>query len=84
MRPDANIHLDADAYRFASAYASAKGMPLEAAVSELIRERAGQASTPPAASHRLRVNSHSLLVKARTGKSITPEMVKESSGDDLG
>jgi hypothetical protein len=80
----ANINLDADAYTFASAYASAKGMPLGAAVSELLRQRAEQAPEPSiTASPRLRTNSHGLLVKARTGKVVTSEMVKESSEDDI-
>jgi hypothetical protein len=80
----ANINLDADAYSFALAYANAKGMPLGAAVSELLRQRAEQpaASSIPT-SRRLRKNSHGLLVKAKTGKVITREMVKESSEDDV-
>jgi hypothetical protein len=79
----ANINLDPDAYSFASAYANAKGMPLGAAVSELLRQRAEQSpESLITASHRLRKNSHGLLVKAKTGKVITPEIVKESSEDD--
>lgn len=85
MRTRANIHLDADAYSFASAYASAKGIPLGVAVSELLRQRAEQAPEKLiTASRRLKKNSRGLLVKAKTGKVITPEMVKESSEDDLG
>lgn len=84
MRTRANINLDSDAYSFASAYASAKGMPLGAAVSELLRQRADQVPEPLiTASRRLRTNSHGLLVKAKTGKIITPEMVKESSEEDF-
>jgi hypothetical protein len=83
MKTRANINLDADAYSFASAYASAKRMPLGAAVSELLRQRAEQAPEPfITASRRLRINSHGLLVKARTGNVITSEMVKESSEED--
>ncbi len=83
MRTRANIHLDADAYSFASAYASAKGMPLGAAVSELLRQRAEQnRDTPPSVSRRLTRTAHGLLVKARTGRTLTPEMVSESSEDD--
>lgn len=80
MRTRANIHLDNDAYDFAYAYAHAKGIPLGTAVSELIR-RAEQSPEPP--SSRLKVGPHGLLVKAKTGRVITPEMVKESSEDDL-
>ena len=84
MRMRANIHLDSDAYSFASAYASAKGMPLGAAISELLRQRAEQVSEPVIApSRRLNTSPHGLLVKARTGKAITPEMVKEDSEDAL-
>ena len=84
MKTRANINLDADAYSFASAYANAKGIPLGAAVSELLRQRAEQTPEPPiTASLRLRTNAHGLLVKAKTGKVITPEMVKETSEDDL-
>ncbi|HEU4981769.1 MAG TPA: hypothetical protein VFT88_03730 [Acidobacteriaceae bacterium] len=77
-----SLNIDADAYDFASYYASARGITLGAAVSELIR-RAEQASEPRSTSPSLRVNELGLLVKARTGKTITPEMVKESSEDDL-
>ena len=84
MRTRANISLDNDVYEFAFAYASAKGMPLGAAVSELLRQRAEQMPEAPiTASPRLRTTSRGLLVKAKTGKVITPEMVKESSEEDL-
>ncbi len=85
MRTRANINLDNDAYNFASAYASAKGIPLGAAVSELLRQRAEQKpELPTSESHRLKTSSRGLLVKAGTGKVITPEMVKEAAEDDLG
>ena len=80
MRTRANIHLDQDAYDFASAYAHAKGIPLGAAVSELIRRAE---HSPEPASSRLKRGAHGLLVKAKTGRVITPEMVKESSEDDI-
>lgn len=84
MRTRANINLDNDVYEFAFAYASAKGMPLGAAVSELLRQRAEQMPEAPiTASPRLRTTSRGLLVKAKTGKVVTPEMVKESSEEDL-
>jgi hypothetical protein len=85
MKTRANINLDADAYSFATAYASAKGIALGAAISELLRQRAEQAPEPSImASGRLRRNSLGLLVRARTGEVVTPEMVKELSEDDLG
>lgn len=75
-----NLNIDADAYDFASAYANARGITLGAAVSELLR-RAEQAPEPP--SRRLKLDEHGLLVVAKTGRVITPEMVKESSEDDF-
>ncbi len=84
MRTRANINLDSDVYDFASAYASAKGIALGAAVSELLRQRAEQVPQSPATvSHRLKTNSRGLLVRAYTGKAVTPEMVREASEDDL-
>lgn len=76
----ANIHLDTHAYNFASAYASAKGIPLGAAISELLR-RAEQAPEPP--SSRLKSDEQGYLVVARRGQAITPEMVREGAEDDL-
>lgn len=84
MRTRANINIDTDVYNFAYAYASAKGIALGAAVSELLRQRAEQMQQSPATtSHRLKTSPRGLLVKARTGKIITSEMVKEASEDDL-
>lgn len=80
MRTRANIHLDNDAYNFASAYASAKGIPLGAAVSELLR-RAEHAPEPP--SSRLIRDDKGFLVVASRGEVITPEMVAEGSEDDF-
>jgi hypothetical protein len=79
----ANVNLDPDAYSLASAYASAKGIPLGAAISELLR-RAEQMPEPSiSASPRLKTSPRGYLVKAKTGKAIAPEMVKEASEDDL-
>lgn len=77
----ANINLDTDAYTFASTYASARGIALGAAISELLR-RAEQAPEQP--SSLLTTNRRGLLVKAKTGRVVTPEMVKEQSEDELG
>lgn len=76
----ANINIDTEAYAFAAAYANAKGIPLGAAVSELLL-RAEQMPEPP--SSRLKSDERGFLVVARTGRTITPEMVKDSSEDDL-
>jgi hypothetical protein len=78
-----NINLDADAYDFASAYAQAKGITLGSAISELVRRAECAPEQPIGASSRLKTDKRGLLVKARTGKIITPEMAKESSEDDL-
>jgi hypothetical protein len=77
----ANVNLDSDAYTFASTYATAKGIPLGAAISELLR-RAEHAPELP--SRLLTTNRRGLLVKAKAGRVVTPEMVKEFSEDDLG
>lgn len=78
-----NVNLDTDAYDFAYAYAHAKGITLGAAISELVRKAERAPEPPVSESPRLRINEHGLLVRARTGRTITSEMVKESSEDDL-
>lgn len=77
----ANVNLDADTYTFASTYASAKGIPLGAAISELLR-RAERAPESP--SSMLTTSKTGLLVKAKGRRTVTPSMVKELSEDDLG
>jgi len=85
MRTRANIHLDNDAYDFASAYASAKGLPLGSAVSELLRQRAElMPGSLAGVSSRLKKTRRGYFVKAKTGNVVTPEMVRESSEDDPG
>lgn len=81
MRTRANIHLDADAYSFAATYAIAKGIPLGAAISELLRRAE---SLPQPASAPLKKSPRGLLVKAKSGKPVTPAMVKEASEDEVG
>ena len=79
----ANVNLDADAYDFATYYANAKGIPLGAAISELLR-RAEQTPEPPIdESPRLKRDERGYLVVASRGKIITPEMVKEASEDEI-
>ena len=80
MQMRANVNLDADVYTFASTYASAKGIPLGAAISELLR-RAEQAPELPSSA--LTTSRLGLLVKAKTGRVVTPQMVRELSEDDL-
>lgn len=78
----ANVNLDADVYTFASMYASAKGIPLGAAISELLR-RAEQTPEPKLAL--LTESRIGLLVRAKQDgeTAVTPEMVKELSEDDV-
>ncbi len=78
----ANVNLDTDVYTFASTYASAKGIPLGAAISELLR-RAEQAAEPPSAL--LTESRLGLLIRAKQDgeKVVTPELVKELSEDDF-
>ncbi len=77
----ANINLETDAYTFAVTYARAKGIALGAAISELLR-RAEQAPSP--SSPMLITNRSGLLVKARAGRVVTLEIVRELAEDDLG
>lgn len=75
----ANVNLEAEAYRFASAYAYARGIPLGVAISELLRRAEQMPALQPEASSRLRRTRRGYLVKARTGRVITSEMVRESA-----
>lgn len=81
MRTRANINLDNDTYAFALAYAGAKGIALDAAVSELLLQRAAQMpNASESTSPRLKITRRGYFVKAKTGdRVITPEMVKESA-----
>jgi hypothetical protein len=76
-----SVNLDTDAYDFASAYASAKGITLGAAISELLRR--AEHSPEPKSTSRLKRSPHGYLVIASTGDVITPEMVKEAAEDEL-
>lgn len=75
-----DLDLDDDAYAFASYYAGAKGIPLGAAISELLL-RAEQAPETP--SPRLITNPRGMLVVAKGNRTLTPEMITELSEDDL-
>ncbi len=78
----ANVNLNTHAYDFASSYARAKGLPLGAAISELLI-RAEQAPEPP--SPMLVTAPNGLLVRAKRDgdQVITPEMAKELAEDDF-
>lgn len=78
-----NVNLEPDAYSFAAAYAKAKGVPLGAAISELLRRAEQMPALPIELSPKLRTSPRGYFVKAKTGKVITPEMVRESAEDGL-
>jgi len=82
MTMRSNVNLDADAYNFASAYAKAKGLPLGAAISELLRR--AERTPEPAGSSPMKESQNGYLVIGKTGETVTPEMVKEAAEDGLG
>jgi hypothetical protein len=78
------LNIDADAYDFAAVYANAKGISLGAAVSELLRKIESMPKAPDnIPTRRLKAGPRGYLVKAKTGRVVTPEMVKRASEDDL-
>jgi len=78
------LNIDADAYDFASVYANAKGISLGAAVSELLRKIENMPKLPgDTPARRLKAGPRGYLVKARTGRVVTAEIVKQASEDDL-
>ncbi len=84
MRTRANVNLDNDAYRVATAYAAAKGIALGAAISELIRRSEQAPELPLEASPKLKRDRHGILIVKAAGPVITFEKVREESEDDLG
>ena len=76
------VNLDSDVYGFTSAYASAKGITLSAAISELLR-RAEQVPAPASSPSKLKMNEHGYLEIAETGEVLTPAMVKKATEDEL-
>lgn len=83
MRTRTNLHIENDALEFASSYASAKGITLGVAISELIR-RAEQTPEPPiSTSAKLKTDEYGYLVVKAQGEPLTPEMVKEALEDEL-
>ena len=84
MRTRANVNLDNDAYRVATAFAAARGIALGAAISELIRRSDQAPELPLEASPKLKRDRHGILIAKAAGPVITSEMVREESEDDLG
>ena len=83
MRTRANVNLDNDAYSVATAFATARGIALGAAISELIRRTEQAPELPLSASPKLKRDQHGMLVVKAAGPVITSEMVREESEDDL-
>lgn len=79
----ANVNLDAKAYSFVLAYAHAKGIPLGAAISELLRRAEQMPALPIELSPRLKTSPRGYFVKAKKGRVITPVIVGESAEDDF-
>jgi hypothetical protein len=76
------LNLDEDVHRFASTYAHAKGISLSEAIGELVR-KAEEVPEPGADSPRLKITPQGYLVIAGTDDTLTSEMVKEASEDDI-
>jgi hypothetical protein len=72
-----NVTLDDDVHQFVSIYATAKGITLGAAISELIRK----AEAAPSPKPDIRRSANGLPCFPPIGKPLTPEMVKEAESD---
>ena len=80
----ANIHLEEKAYEFAYAYAKGKGIPLGAAVSELLLRVEKMPEKSVLAPPKFRKTEKGYWVLAEAGRlPVTPEMVKELSEDEF-
>jgi len=72
-----NVNLDDDVHQFASIYASAKGITLGAAISELIRKAEAAPQPPPD----IRRSASGLAMFPPTGRVLTSQMVKEAESE---
>jgi hypothetical protein len=73
-----NITLDDDIHQFAQTYATAKGITLSAAVSELVRQ--AQEAGPP--TPEIRRSAHTgLATFPASGRTLTSKMVREAESD---
>jgi hypothetical protein len=75
------ITLDDDVHAFVDYYARARGLSLGAAIDELIRKAQAAPIPEPV---ELRRSPNGLPLLPRSGRTITSEMVKLLSEDDLG
>ena len=78
-----NVNIADDARQFAEVYASAKGISLGDAMTELIRE-AQKAANGEAEPVRFGRTASGFPVYPPSGRTITTEMVKKAEEDDLG
>ena len=74
-----SINLDEDVHRFAAIYASARGITLSAAISELIRK----AESAPKPEPELQRSASGFPMFPPTGKTITDKMVKELEEEEF-
>lgn len=77
-----SITLDEDVYQRATLYAKGRGVTLSTALSEVARKgfEAMHSANP---SLRLKRAPNGLLIFAGTGRTITPEMVKQYQEDEV-
>jgi hypothetical protein len=73
------ITLDEDTHEFATIYAQAKGITLSAAINELIQK----VQTAPVPETEIRRGPNGLPLLPRSGRTITCEMVKQLSEDEI-
>ncbi|MGP8250976.1 MAG: CopG family transcriptional regulator [Terracidiphilus sp.] len=74
------ITLDDDVHEFVTYFAHSQGISLSAAITELIRK----AQTTPEPRPEIRRGLNGMPLLPRSGRTITSEMVKQFSEDDLG
>lgn len=72
-----NLNIDDDVHQIASIYATAKGITLGAAISELIRK----AEAVPAPAPDIRRSPNGLPCFPPTGRALTRDMVKEAESE---
>jgi hypothetical protein len=73
-----NVTLDDDIHQFAQMYATAKGITLSAAISELVRR--AQSAQPPTPETR-RSALTGLATFPRSGRMLTSKMVREAESE---
>lgn len=76
------ITLDDDVHEFATYYANSKGITLSAAMNELVR-KAESAPIPEPVHFEFERSPNGLPLLPRTGRVLTPEMVKQMEEDEF-